>query len=319
MSFRPSTGDRLRHAWTQHHPDRQTLSRAAVLACLALGAIGGVGQIATSCSSEDVVNARQLDSTLNRATSVGGFADAYVNVFLAGRSATALAAFTSAQIKPSPVPVSVIKTAPWSVTRQSSGFANVDYWSVVIGAFVKPISKAPELRFYQVPVVVVQGLPRASTAPAFINGPDIGYDADLNYPSQVSQDSDAYSTVTAFLGTWLKGTAQHPASGDISRYSVSPQIQPFDNAPFTNVTVDSIDAQSDIPADAKNGFTTKILVTAEGSVDNKANQTLTYPLVMVRQSDKWFISDIDLTPQLGGRITKPTATQPTTPTPTPTK
>ncbi|WP_225345619.1 conjugal transfer protein [Mycobacterium avium] len=308
MSFRPSTGDRVRHWTQQHRPSRRTMSRAGVIACLALGALGGVNAIATSCAPDHTVTVDQLDTTLNRGTSVSGFADAYVNVYLTTTSASALTAFTGARITPTAVPVSVIKTAPWSVTRQPSGFANVDYWSVIIGAFVKPISKAPELRFYQVPVAVVQGNPRITTAPAIVNGPDIGYDIDLNYPSQVSQDSDAYKTVADFLDTWLKGTASHPASGDISRYSISPQIRPFDHAPFTKIGIDSINAQADIPAAAQNGFTTKILVTAEGSINDKSNQTLTYPLVLVRQSDKWFISDIDPAPQIAGRIAKPTET-----------
>lgn len=317
MNFRPSTRDRIRHAWTQYRPSRQTLARSGVAACLALGAIGGAGQIAAFFTSEDTITASQADADFNRGTAVGGFADTYVDVFLAGGSATALAAFTSADITPSPVPVSVIKSIPYSVARQPSGYANVESWSVVIGALVKPSAKAPELQFYQVPVAVVQGTPRATTAPAFVNGPDIGFDADLDYPSQVSQDSPAYSTVADFLDAWLKSTPQQPAGGDISRYSISPNIRPFNPAPFTSVTVDSINAHNDIPADAKNGFTTKILVTAHGSTKGRANETLTYPLAIVRQSDKWFISDIDLTPQLGGRITKATPTS--TPTQTPTR
>lgn len=284
------------------------MARSGVIACLVLGALGGVNTIATSCAPDHTVTVGQLDMTLNRGTSVGGFADAYVNVYLTTTSASALTAFTGARISPTAVPVNVIKTAPWSVTRQPSGFGNVDYWSVIIGAFVKPISRAPELRFYQVPVAVVQGNPRITAAPAIVNGPDIGYDVDLDYPSQVSQDSDAYHTVSAFLSTWLVGTASNPASGDISRYSISPQIRPFEKAPFTKIGIDSINGQTDIPADAQNGFTTKILVTAEGSINDKSNQTLTYPLVIVRQSDKWFISDINPAPQIAGRIAKPTET-----------
>lgn len=318
MSFRPSPAARARAAWTRYRPDRRTVSRAAVMACLGLGAYGGLAEIAASCTPNLTVTAPQLDSTINRSVAVEGFADAYVNVFLAGNTnPVALAAFTGADISASALPVTVIKTAPWSAKSVPSGFDNVDYWSVVIGAFIKPVTKAPELRFYQVPVAVVLGSPRATSAPAVINGPDLGFDIRLAYPSQVSAGTDAYQTVADFLATWLKGTADHPASGDISRYSTSSVIKPFTNAPCTAISVQSIHAATDIPANAANGFTTKILVTANGTVDDSTEQTLTYPLTLTRQSNKWFISDIDLAPQLSGHITKatPTQTAPTTKTP----
>jgi hypothetical protein len=288
--------------WARHRPQRRTISRTAVVACLALGAYGGLNAIVSGCTATTAVTAGQLDATVNRSTVVGGFADAYINVFLSAPTGNALTAFTSTRITPSALPVTVIKTAPWSVTPQPSGYANVDYWSVVIGAFVKPTAKAPELRFYQVPVAVVQGAPRAASAPAVVNGPDVGFDTDLDYPAQISVDTDAHQTVADFLSTWLT------ASGDISRYSVSPRIRPFPDAPFTDITVQSISAETNIPADAGNGFTTNILVTAEGTSNDSTQQTVNYPLVIVRQSDKWFISDIDLAPRLAGRIAKPTAT-----------
>ncbi|BEL42063.1 conjugal transfer protein [Mycobacteroides abscessus] len=315
MNFRPSPTARARSWWSDHKPDRRTLSRAAVLASLGLGVLGGLNTVASSCAPHDTVTTDQLNDTVNRATAVKGFADAFINVFLAGKSAGTLTAFTDAPITASAIPVTVIKTAPWSAKPQPSGYANVNYWSVVIGAFVKPISAAPELRFYQVPVAVVEGTLRVTAAPAFVNGPDLGYDIELDYPAEVSNNTDLYNTAADFLNTWLVGTAAHPASGDINRYSIADHIQPFDRAPFTGITIDAINAQKDIPANAQNGYSTKILVTAEGAADDKTNQTITYPLTVIRQSDKWFISDIDLAPQLAGRITKPTETaQPSTTT-----
>ncbi|GAB4903923.1 MULTISPECIES: conjugal transfer protein [Mycobacterium] len=321
MSFRPSPRARARAAWTRYRPDRRTVSRATVLACLALGAYGGMNAAATSCSPQAAVTPTQLDATINRSTAVEGFADAYVNVFLAGNTnnPAALAAFTGADITASALPVTVIKTAPWSATPQPSGFNNVDYWSVVVGAFVKPVAKAPELRFYQVPVAVILGAPRATSAPAIINGPDLGYDIRLAYPAQITPGGDAYQTIADFLTTWLTATRDHPASGDISRYSTSPSIKPFEHAPFTTISVQSIFAATDIPANASNGTTTRILVTAKGKADDRTEQTLTYPLTLTRQSNKWFISDIDLAPKLSGHITKATPTQATPTTTSPPK
>jgi hypothetical protein len=287
------------------------------MACLGLGAYGGTAAIAAGCTPNIAVTAPQLDSAINRSAAVEGFADAYVNVFLTGNTnPAALAAFTGADINPSALPATVIKTAPWSAKPIPSGFDNVDYWSVIVGAFVKPVAKAPELRFYQVPVAVVLGNPRAVSAPALVNGPDLGFDIRLAYPSHVSADTDAYQTITDFLSAWLKATTNHPASGDISRYSTSPIIKSLQNAPFTSISIQSVRAAADIPATARNGFITKILVTANGKSDDSTEQTLTYPLTLTRQSNKWFISDIDLAPELSGHITKATPTQTVAPTTT---
>ncbi|EUA17295.1 hypothetical protein I552_0496 [Mycobacterium xenopi 3993] len=81
----------------------------------------------------------------------------------------------------------------------------------------------------------------------------------------------------------------------------------------------SIFAATDIPANASNGTTTRILVTAKGKADDRTEQTLTYPLTLTRQSNKWFISDIDLAPKLSGHITKATPTQATPTTTSPPK
>ena len=60
MSFRPSTRDRARDIWSRHRPEPRTLSRAVVLGCLGLGALGGVNAIATSCSPHSTVSAAQV-------------------------------------------------------------------------------------------------------------------------------------------------------------------------------------------------------------------------------------------------------------------
>jgi hypothetical protein len=186
VSFRPSAAARIRDTWTRRRPHQRTIKRTATVLCLALGVYGGLSAVAAACSHDSAVSAEQLVATVNRAAAVDGFADAFVTTYLSGGGADALADYTGARIEPSPVPVTIIKTTPWSTQRQSSGFGNVDYWSVVIGAFVKPVSQQPQLWFYQVPVTVVGGTLRAVTAPSLVNGPGPGYDTETAYPSQVS-------------------------------------------------------------------------------------------------------------------------------------
>lgn len=281
-----------------------------MLGCLGLGALGGANAIATSCSPHSTVSAAQVADLINRGEAVSGFADACVRTLLTANSAGAMTECTSARINPSALPTMVLATNTWSTKPEPSGFSNVDYYSVVIGAFVKPLASAPELRFYQVPVAVVNGLPRATAAPALINGPDVGFDIELDYPTQVSTDSDVHKTVADFLTAWLTGTITNPGSGDIGRYNISQQIRRFENAPFATVAIQTMNAQTNIPSTAKNGFTTRILVTAKGIGNDSTEQTLTFPLTIVRQSDKWFVADIDLAPHLAGRISKPTPNTP---------
>ena len=309
MSFRPSAAARIRDTWTRRRPHQRTIKRTATVLCLALGVYGGLSAVAAACGHDSAVSAEQLAATVNRAAAVDGFADAFVTTYLSGAGAAALADYTGARIEPSPVPVTIIKTTPWSTQRQGSGFGNVDYWSVVIGAFVKPVSQPPQLWFYQVPVTVVGGTLRAVTAPSLVNGPGPGYDTETAYPSQVSDGSQLFDTASGFLTSWLTG------SGDLTRYSSSPAIRAFPTAPFTQVTITSISADTAIPnTTPADGYTAHILVTATAQDNDMTALTMTYPLAISFREGKWFITDLDLTPKLAGRITAPTATTPTTTT-----
>lgn len=284
----------------------RTVQRAAVVTCLGLGAIGGINTVLSGCSPAATVSAEQVSATINRAAAVDGFADAYVNALLSGADAHTLAAYTSAPLDPSPVPVTVIKTSPWSHQRTPSGFGNVDYWSVVIGALVKPVGRPPQIRHYQVPVAVIDGSPRAVSAPAVIKGPPPGFDAEPGYSQQLAAGNELYATVSGFLTAWLSG------AGDLARYSASANITPFTSAPFTHVEVAVIAADTTIPAAPADGFTARILVTGRGQDSGTASTPLAYPLAVAYRGGKWFVTDIDLAPKLGGRIT------PVPPSPSPT-
>ena len=315
VSFRPTAADRLHRAWARRHTHRRTVQRAATVTCLALGAIGGLGTLAGACSPDTSVTAEQMAVTLNRSVAVEGFADAFINAYLSGAkgpTALPLTAFTSVSITAPPVPVSVIKTAPWSARPQDSGYANIDYWSVVIGAFVKPLGKSPQLWFYQVPVAVVDGAPRVTSAPAFLNGPPPGYDPELAYPVDVLAHSAPADTVAGFLESWLSGT------GDITRYSTAPGISTFPETPFTRITSTSLKSTTEIPTQPAEGFSTQVLATITAQDRDRITQTLSYPLTISYRTNKWFVTDIDLAPKLGGRLSETAATTAAnTPTTTP--
>jgi hypothetical protein len=289
----------------------RTLQRAAVVGCLGLGAVGGINAVASGCSTDSAITAEQLAATINRAAAVDGFAQAYLVTYLSGAGSTgALAAYTSAPVDSSPVPVAVIATAPWSHARTESGFGNVDYWSVVIGAFVKPVGRPPQLRHYQVPVAVVDGQPRAVSAPALVNGPGAGFDAEPGYPEQLSAaGNDFADTVSGFMAAWLAG------AGDLQRYSSSPEIRAFTPAPFARVAVSQIAADTALPVAPADGFTAGILVTVTAQDSDTAATTLSYPLTVAARGGKWFITGIDLAPRLSGRIAPVTATAAADPAP----
>lgn len=316
MSFRPTATDTIRRAWTRRHTHRRTAQRALTATCLALGAFGGISAGAAACSPNTAVTADQLTATVNRAVVVDGFADAFINAYLSGPTGPTplpLTEFTSVPIDPPPVPLTVIKTGSWSAAPADSGYANIDYWSVVIGAFVKPLGEAPQLWFYQVPVAVVDGAPRIPSAPAFLNGPPPGYDPELAYPAAVATNSDAHHTVAGFLDSWLAG------AGDISRYSTAETIAAFTDTPFTRITVTEVKATNEIPATPDDGFNTQILATATAHDGDRIAQTLTYPLTISYRTNKWFITDIDLAPKLGTQLNKAAAPTPHKSTATPTR
>ncbi len=316
MSFRPTAADTIRRAWTRRHTHRRTAQRALTVTCLALGAFGGISAGVAACSRETAVHADRLAATVNRAVVVDGFADAFINAYLSGATGPTplpLTAFTSVPIDPPPVPVTVIKTGAWSTQPAESGYANIDYWSVVIGAFVKPLGKAPQLWFYQVPIAVVDGAPRIPAAPAFLNGPPPGYDPELAYPADVATPSEAHHTIAGFLDSWLAGT------GDINRYSTAETIAAFTDTPFSRITVTTVKAATEIPAIAEDGFSTQILATAIAHDGDRTAQTLTYPLTISYRTNKWFITDIDLAPKLGARLNESAAPIPHENTSTPTR
>ncbi len=306
MTFRPTPTSRLRAHWARHQPNMRTVQRAAVVTCLGLGAIGGINTITSGCAPAVSVSADQMNATINRAAAVDGFADAYVTAVLTGADPQTLAAYTSTHVDPTPVPVDVIKTHVWSHQRTPSGFGNVDYWSVVIGALVKPPGRAPQIRYHQVPIVVIDGSPRAVSAPAVIGGPPAGFDAELGYPEQLAAGNDLYDTVSGFLAAWLTGGGR-----DLQRYSASRDIRPFTPAPFSRVTVTAIAADIAIPAAPADGFTAGIMVNGIGQDSSTATTPLAYPLTVEFRGGKWFVTDVELAPRLGARIT------PVTPTSTP--
>ena len=308
MSFRPTPAARFRQQWALRRPVIRTAQRAATLICLALGGFAGLNTLAAGCATNSAVSSEELAAVINRAAAVDGFADAFLTAYLSGSGADALTDYTSARIEPSPVPVSVIKTAVWSTQPTPSGFGNIDYWSVVVGAVIKPVGRPPQVRHFQIPIAVINGTLRAVSAPALVNGPALGFDPELAYPHQLGAGNELYDTVSGFLTAWLAGGAE------LQRYSTSPTIRPFDPAPFSRVQVSAIAADTAIPAAPTEGFTARILVTANAQDTGLATSTLAYPLTVTFQGGKWFIADIDLTPKLGGRISPATAAPPTPPT-----
>ncbi len=297
----------MRHQWARRQPHLRTVQRAATVVCLALGAFAGINTVLSGCGADSAVSAEQVSATVNRAAAVDGFADAFLNVYLSGAGAQALAAYTSVPIDASPVPVTVIRSAPWSVVRTDSGFANIDSWSVVVGVFVKPVGRVPQIRHYQVPVVVINGALRAVTAPALINGPGPGFDPELAYPHQLGAGNDLYATVDGFLSAWLAG------GGDLQRYSAAADIRPFPSAPFSRVELGSVGADAAIPAVPADGFTARILVGAAAQDSDMAASSLTYPLTVRFQGGTWFITGIDLAPKIGARFTPVGAPETTSP------
>ncbi|EUA33080.1 hypothetical protein I553_3861 [Mycobacterium xenopi 4042] len=193
-------------------------------------------------------------------------------------------------ITASALPVTVIKTAPWSATRNPAASTT----STTGPSSWKPSStRRQSTRTALLPsaVAVILGA-QDHQCPAIINGPDLGYDIRLAYPAQITPGGDAYQTIADFLTTWLTATRDHPAA------AISAATAPHRQSNRSNTRLS--------PRFRCNQFSPRQISLPtpatepnqnprhrKRKADDRTEQTLTYPLTLTRQSNKWFISDID--------------------------
>ena len=187
-------------------------------------------------------------------------------------------------------------------------------WSVTVGATVTDARRRTSRQYYQLPVLIgptassVLALPSLVAAPQFVPGQAPGYRQPL------STEGPLGSTVSQFLKALTAG------SGDVTRY-VSPgqTIRPVVPAPFTSVTVTSLDAGEELSENEAlvDGTRVGLLVSALGRTATGQQLPISYALTMRARAGRWEVDAIQPAPDPNPPSTASSAapTQPSSSTP----
>lgn len=200
--------------------------------------------------------------------------------------------------------------------------------TVTIAANVKELTANPKAegeaieswprRYFQVAVSLDEatGAMRVVGLPVPVSAPQQTKPVQLGYTTPLAPSDAVSETVLAFIQAYATG------AGELGRY-VSPgaEIEAIAPAPFLAVTAEDI--RSDVTPEAKpaDGATVHVLATVQFVTRLDQTLTSTYALTLTARADRWEISSIDPVPLQapGSQPTPTTSSEPTTPSPSPTK
>lgn len=165
-------------------------------------------------------------------------------------------------------------------------------------------------RYFQVVVSAASSKLVPVGLPAAVAGPAAGTDSPrLNYGDTISSNSAAGKSVTAFLAAYLTG--QGATEPYTSPQTSIPAISP---APYSDLTVSSINGETSPAEHPEDGATVKVYatVTAANSVGQQA--TSTYTLDLRARADRWEVAALGTLPALSDSTTSSTTTPTSSPT-----
>lgn len=198
----------------------------------------------------------------------------------------------------SAVPQDVSSTVPavintpqvWSVVR-AGAVSDADLYAVTITVQERPYaSAAPSRAFYRVPVSMWNYQPRALDMPARINDPGPGADMQLTYDHPLDTNSEIYSVVSGFIGSYLT------ASAPLDRYVVAGSwLTPVGGYHSAVVTTAATDHE--VPDHPGPGALVHVRATVTAQTSQFATVAFCYPLAVENSGGTWMVADIDLIPQ----------------------
>lgn len=275
-----------------------TILVVALLACgpIALGvAMSNGGPSVAAPQAEHTTQASPLQQ------SAGSYAESYVGAWLSATQddSTALESYTTINVPQLPQTGFTYRDiAVASVTTDTGDKLT----QVVVAANVKDTTvdaaKGDQWprRYYQV-VVSSRGDKLATIGlPAQVAGPRQSTDApQTGYGQSISSSSSAGKTVTAFLAAYLTG------QGATEPYTApSTSIAPVDPAPFSDLTVGSIQGVTTPAEHPADGSTVQVYVTVTSSTALDQTSTSTYTLTLRARADRWEVASIGAPPALSG-------------------
>lgn len=179
-----------------------------------------------------------------------------------------------------------------SAVRQDDAGAG-SRWSVTVAVTTTADGGTPTRWFFMVPIEVdAAGTVHAMSGIAQVPGPSFGSPSDVEYPVRPS-DAGLDSAVSGFLSALLTG------DGEVSRY-VSPgaAITAVVPAPYQDVKVLDIKAESSIDGAAAEGAQQRVLVSATGMASESQEVPVTYALTLTMRAGRWEVSRLDPLPAL---------------------
>jgi len=268
----------------------------------ALTAVGAVLGAAAACQTfitpphPDITGTTQTQ--LSRAAQVCAFATEFITVWLPATEADRL---TLTSYLTLPAAVKLPKTAALGVdaagcfTALPKGrIGATDVYAVFVSTLQRPYPAAAAARgFYQVPVGLTGGQPRALGPPTPRGVPGPGLDVKTRYPTVVDSRHPTYSLVAGFVAAYLTGT---PA---LDRYIAADSGLTAVGG-YQSVQLSAVAATGPIPTPAPDAAVTHVLaqVTAR-TISPDVYITYSYPLTLTAAGGTWMVKTIDTIPQLG--------------------
>lgn len=286
-----------------------------IVAALVCGPVGLVLAATSGGSSSAAPQEAKTEQVSPLQQSSGSFAAGYVGAWLGATQddSAALGTYTDTNVQQlAKTGFEYRNVAVASIVNDE----NAQLSQVVVAADVKDDTveegKGDQWprRYFQVVVSAAGSKLVAVGLPAPVAGPAAGTDSPrLNYGDSISSSSAAGKTVTAFLAAYLTG------QGATEPYTApSTSIPAISPAPYSDLTVSSIDGETAPAEQPEDGATVKVYATvvAANSVGQQA--TSTYTLDLRARADRWEVAALGTPPALSDQ----TATSATTPTPSPT-
>ncbi|MCX4451713.1 conjugal transfer protein [Streptomyces sp. NBC_01789] len=263
-----------------------------------------------------VAPVRQEQPTAGQPAGPGGFAELFVNAYLAAGEGTeeSLAPFLptarDVTLTAAPGAQRAQELAAVKVRQVSAG-----YWSVTVAARIVPTGttkakpekesgSAPSgavLRYFQVAVrsgaggaLAAAALPAEVSAPLSGEAPSLAYGQSVPVPAS----DPAGQTLSGFFAAYLAG------SGQLDRYlSPGTALSPVSPAPYTRVEVAQVaergtndpGAQQAVPAD---GARRELLVQVAATDTAGQPRPLAYAIAITARDGRWEIASVEGAPVL---------------------
>jgi hypothetical protein len=164
-------------------------------------------------------------------------------------------------------------------------------YSVTVTVQERPYASANPVRaFYRVPVSIWHYQPRALDMPARISDPGPGADVALSYGHPLDSNSEIYSVVSGFIGSYLT------ASAPLDRYVLAGSwLSPVGGYHSAVVTIAETDHE--VPDHPGLGTRVRVRAAVTAQTSQFATVNLCYPLTVENSGGTWMVADIDLIPQ----------------------